>query len=107
MTLEAERRLHQRPDLVGEEAGVLVEALQLQAVAALQLGFVVPGIDVAGAAVDEQPDDRLGPGGEMAGPRCQGVQLALVVGAQPLALQEAGQGEGAEPHAGATQEIAA
>ena len=46
---ELERRLHQRPDLAVEEAGVLVEALEFLAVALLEFGLVVPGIDVATA----------------------------------------------------------
>ena len=55
-----ERRLHERPNLVGEEAGVLVEALQLRAVQLCERRFIVPGVHVAGAAVDEQPDDAFG-----------------------------------------------
>src|SRR5437016_1746654 len=54
-----ERRLHQRPDLVDEEARLVVEALQLLAVGPEEPGLVVPGVDVAWPAVDEQPDDRL------------------------------------------------
>ena len=46
---ELERRLHQRPDLVGEEAGVLVEALEFLAVALGEFRLVVPGIDLAAA----------------------------------------------------------
>src|SRR5262245_9374207 len=59
VTLKAEGRLHQRPDLLGEETGVLVEAFQLLTIAAGELRLVVPRIDVAGTAVHEQPDNRL------------------------------------------------
>ncbi len=59
---KSERRLHHRADLVGEEAGVLVEALEFLAVALGQFGLVVPRVDLARSAVDEQPDDRAGLG---------------------------------------------
>jgi hypothetical protein len=38
---------------------------ELGAVAHRQFGLVVPGVDLAGAAVHEQPDDGLGAGGEV------------------------------------------
>ncbi len=65
---QLERRLHQRADLVGEEAGVLVEALEFLPVALVEFGLVVPGIDVGRPAVHEQPDDRLGLGRRSAAP---------------------------------------
>ena len=102
---ELERRLHHRADLLREEAGVLVEALQLLAVALLQLRLVVPGIDLARPAVHEQPDDALRLGGKMAllrrradsaagrpPSRCV-VSAAQAGGEQPFVGQQCGQGE--------------
>ena len=63
---KAKRRAHDRPDLIAEKPGVAVEAGQLLAVAPFQLGLVIPGIDLARPAVDEQPDDVLGLGRMMA-----------------------------------------
>src|SRR5579885_3186167 len=62
---EAKRRLHHRPDLIGEEAGVLVEAGERLPVALFELRLVVPRIDLACPAVQEEPNDGLGLGGEM------------------------------------------
>src|SRR5438094_986155 len=76
--LPLERRLHERTDLVGEEAGVFVEALEFLAIAFGQLRLVVPGIDVTGPAINEQPDDGAGLAGEMAGSRGQRMQSAAV-----------------------------
>src|SRR5262249_25920702 len=66
---KAKRRTHDRSDLIAEEAGVLIEADKLLAVAALEFGFVIPGVDVARSAVDEEPDDALGLGGMIPSPR--------------------------------------
>ena len=57
--LELERRLHQRTDGVGKEAGETVEACEFLAVTLFQFGLVVPRVNVAGAAVDEQPYNSL------------------------------------------------
>ena len=63
---EPERRLHQRTDLVLEEAGRVlerrVELAHRLAVPAIECRLVLPGIDLAGPAVGEDPDDPLGPG---------------------------------------------
>ena len=63
--LELERRLHQRADGIDEEAGRLVEARQFLAVVFGQFRLIVPGIDLAGPAVDKDPDYRLGLGGDV------------------------------------------
>ena len=104
---QAKRRLHERADLVGEEAGVLVEALQLLAVVFRQFRLVVPGVDLAGPAVHEQPDDRFRLRGEMRRPGGERIEAALrgfLGGEEAFALQEAGQGEGAATAAGSGQE---
>jgi hypothetical protein len=74
MLLELERRLHQRPDLIGKEAGVLVEALEFLPVAFGERGLVIPCVHVARAAVDEQPDHGLRLGRKMANSRRQRIE---------------------------------
>src|SRR5262249_61630320 len=75
-------------------------------------GLLAPGPRVRGPAVDEQPDGRPGPCGEVPGPRRQRVQAAVVRrrpgagGEQPLAVEQPRQGERAEAHAGAAEELA-
>src|SRR5262249_53303327 len=107
--LPPERRLHERADLVGEEAGVLVEAGQLLAIALGQLGLVVPGIDLAGTAIDEQPDGRAGRAGEVTRPRGERAEGPAVRGGrdargeQPLLLEQARQRQHAEADAAAPQ----
>src|SRR6266545_1146352 len=106
---KAEGRFHQRADLIDEEAGGAVEAGQFLAVAPFEFGLVVPGIDVAWAAVDEQPDDGAGLAGEVARARRERVQVALVGGIggeQTLTVEQTGEGERAEAHAGAAKEVA-
>src|SRR5687768_12267930 len=65
MLSKSERRLHQGTDLAREETGVLIEAREFLTVALGELRLVVPGIDLAGPTVHEQPDDALGFGWEM------------------------------------------
>src|ERR1700722_2358242 len=105
--LPGEGRLHQRPDLIDEEAGLVVEALEFLPVALRQLRLVVPGIDLAGTAVHEQPDDRLRLGGEVRLLRRQRMEDMILGGEQALLIEEAGQSERAEAAAGAAQESAA
>ena len=69
-----EGRLHQGPHGIGEEPGLGVEAGERLAIAPLQLGLVVPGVDLAGAAVHEQPDHGLGGGAEVGRPGGQRVR---------------------------------
>src|SRR5204862_2211501 len=76
----------------------------------LQLWLVVPGIAVAGPAVGEQADDGAGFRGEVAAPRGQRVEAAVAAGGvgaeQALPVEQAGEGEGTEAHAGAAGELA-
>ena len=70
---EFEGRLHEGADGVGEEAGVFVESGQFIAVHFFELGFVVPGVDLTGAAIDEEPDDGLGLTIEMTSSGCERI----------------------------------
>src|SRR5260370_31583646 len=92
---------------MGKEAGIVVEAGRPWAVPPLQLGFVVPGIDGARPAVDEQPDDRLRPRAMV--PRMRSERIGAErrrLAEQSLLVQKAGQRQHAEAAAGAAQEIA-
>ena len=89
--LKLKRRPHDRSDVLGEKAGVLVEPLQLLPIALGQAGLVVPGVDLAGATIHEQPDDRLRRGGKMSRPRRQRVDPGGGVRHQTLPGQQVGQ----------------
>src|ERR1043165_3247609 len=111
MLAKTERRAHDRPDLLAEEAGILIEADQFLAVAAVEFGLVIPGINVARPAVDEEPDDVFGLRSMMSWPRQHG---ACRIGGRPRRLSYLRRGtkhvrqrEHAEPAAGACQEFAA
>ena len=54
-----ERRLHQRSDGPGEESREAIKAFQFFAVEAFQSRLVIPRVDVAGAAINKEPDDSL------------------------------------------------
>ena len=64
----------------GKKAGLGIEAFQRLAVAFFQLGLVVPGVDLALAAVHEQPDDALGLGRKMRRPRGQRIERQVARG---------------------------
>src|SRR5262249_1421353 len=83
----------------GEEAGLRVGAGEGLAVALLQLRLVVEGVHLAGAARHEEPDDCLGPGGEVRRP-------GRPHGRRPLAVQEPGQGQRAAAQPRAAEELA-
>ena len=85
-------------DLIDEEAGGLVEALEFLAVLLFEFGLVVPRIDVTRSAVHEQPDDGLRLAREVRLLRRQRV-FGLLFGAQ-----EIGQREQTESAAGAREE---
>ena len=53
-------RFHQRPDGILKEAGFVVETIELLAVRLRQSGFVIERVDMAGAAVGKNPNNRLG-----------------------------------------------
>src|SRR5882672_8489996 len=69
MLTELKRRLHERADFRGEKAGLLVKTFELLAVEFFEARLVVPRINLAWAAVHEQPDDGFGPGRKMGWPR--------------------------------------
>ena len=56
-----------------EEAGVFVESGEFLAVHLFELGFVIPGIDLARSAIDEEPDDGLGLAIEVTSFGCEGI----------------------------------
>jgi hypothetical protein len=66
---ELKRGLHQIPDRISKKtSGVRKRSVKLfdrLAVGFLKSRFVVPGIDLAGPSVDEDPYDSLGPRGKM------------------------------------------
>ena len=100
---EGEGRLHQRPDLIGEETGVLVESGELLPIAFDQFRFVVPGVDVARAAIHEQPDHGFRLGREMSGFGREGVEP--LARAQAERIEEAGQADEAQSAAGFAPEF--
>ena len=110
--VKLERRLHDGPDLVGEEAGVFVKTFQLLAVTFFELRLVVPSVHLARAAVEEQPDDGFGLGGEVAGFRSQGIEIRIgrmcvcCRGQETLIVEKARQGEKTTAIAGTAQEVA-
>ena len=69
--------MHQRADLFGKESGELVEALEFLAVALGEFRLEVPGVDVAGAAVDEEPDHPLDLRIEMGRARLHGIERSV------------------------------
>ena len=72
----------------------------------IEAGLVVPGVDVAGAAIHEQPDHSFGPGRKMRGARRHRVGLELGVERQPLRAEDGIEREQAETATGQSQEIA-
>jgi hypothetical protein len=105
MLRETEWRLHDRTDLVRKKPGGFVEALQLLTISFGQLGLKVPGIDMAGAAIHEEPDDILGPGGKMGRPGGHGISLGVCSLGQHVLLKETSQSEHAYAIACAAQKI--
>ena len=89
----------------------LSKPVELLAVALLQLGLVVPGVDLARPAVHEQPDDALGLGREVrstAGPAglrpgCRRGRTADEK--HPLLLQQRSQRQQPAAGAGPCQEL--
>ncbi len=75
---EPERGLHQRPDLVLEKAGGVlergVELAHRSAIPALERGLVIPGVDLARPTVGEDPDDPLRPARKC--PGCAAIGLS-------------------------------
>ena len=69
--LEFERGLHQWPDLVAKKPGRLVKSFQRTTIPAGQFRLVIPRVDLAVSAVDEDPDHRGRTGGKMRLTRCQ------------------------------------
>ena len=80
--LEPEWRLHQGADLFGKEAGELVEPFEFLTVAPGEFGLEVPGVHVARAAVDEEPDHSLRLRGEMRRARLHGIERPVRGGAR-------------------------
>ena len=81
---ELEGALHDAADSVGEETGETIEPLKSLSIHFFKGGLVVPCIDMAGSAVDKNPDDSLGFSHEVRLLGCQGVDRAE----QALVLQE-------------------
>ncbi len=118
--LKFEGGLHERADLIGEEAGFLIEASELLTIVFFEGGLVVPGIDLGLAAVHEEPDDGFGFGGEVGGLGGEGIKdlgfrswdcgLRIggwIGGEEALGLEEIGEGEKAQATAGLAEEGAA
>ena len=92
-----------------------VELVHRLAVPAAEGRLVVPGVDLAGTAVDEDPDDALGLGGEVRRPRGHRVQgkigAALISPRpalkRPLAVDQSGQTQEAAAAAGLGKPVAA
>ena len=87
--------------LIGEEARLLVETFQFLAVAFGQSRFVVPGIDLARASIDEQPDDRLGFAIEMSHLGSEGI----IGGEQAFLCQETGEAQASKAGSGCFQPV--
>src|SRR4051812_44326194 len=95
---------HDRPDGTVEEPGILVETGEFLAVALFEFGLIVPGIDLAWAAVREDPDDRIGPAGKVP-PMCS--ERVDGGGCAALLCEQSGERHGPEPRSRARQELAA
>src|SRR5262249_33473142 len=78
LVTETKWRLHQGADLVLEEAGRIlkrrVELLHRLAVPAAEGRLIVPGVNLAGTAVDKYPNDAFGLRSEVRRPRGHGIQ---------------------------------
>ena len=99
-----------RPDLVLEESGRVlerrVELAHRLAVPALEGRLVLPGVDLAGTAVGEDPDDAFGPGREVRRPRGHRVErdsAAVLRRRAGPRLEQAGQPDQPESAAGTLQ----
>ncbi len=71
---ELKRRFHQPTDFTRKKSCFRIKTFQRFTVPFFQFRFVVPGVDLAWAAVHEQPDDALGFGSEMGRPRRQRIE---------------------------------
>src|SRR5262249_53879511 len=106
---EPEGGAHHGPDLVGKEAGVLVETGELLAVELFELRLVVPGAALRLPAVHEEPDHAPRPGGEVGrsrGERVEGDRLRVgrhARGEQALFAEDRRQREEPGPRAGARE----
>ena len=102
---ESERRLHQRPDLVLEEAGRVferrVELADRLTVPTIEGRLVLPGIDLARPAVDEDPDHALRPSREVRRTRGHGVLRRHRRAQESVPLEQAGQTDQPETRPGA------
>ena len=100
---EFEWGFHDPADGVGEKSGELVEALEFFAVVFGEGGLVVKGIDLAGAAVDEDPNDAFGFGREVGAFRGERVGSAEEV----LFAEERREAEETGAAAGVTEDVSA
>ncbi len=85
----------------GDGAEALGEGITVQA---LEVGLGVEGFEVAGPAVHEEVDDRVGLRGEVGGLRGEGVSGRVGIRLREVLLQHPGQGEEAESAAGVAEE---
>lgn len=104
--LKLERRLHQGADFPRKETCELIETLEFLPIVLFKGGLVIPGVNLALAAIHEQPDHRLGLGREVSLPGSEGVQCKIGRGLHLVFLKQVCKGEHADTLAGTTQEIA-
>jgi hypothetical protein len=112
---ERERRLHERADLLREEAGGRIEAVERLAVALGELGLPVPRVDVARPAVDEEPDHARRARREVRRLRSERTVVAAALAGRPrrigprrrLAPEQLRHRELSEVVPGAAQQLAA
>src|ERR1700731_1420967 len=107
VSLERERRFQQGSDRIVEKARGGVESLELLSVRLFQPGLVVPRVDVTGATVHEQPDDRFGPRAELRRARRQWIGCKFRLVGAPLRTQDRIKREHAQSAAGKLQKLAA
>ena len=98
---KCERRFHQRADGVGEKSRLRVEARERLAVALREFGFVVPRIDLARAAVGENPNHRLRTRRKVRRLRAERIRAGRV-----RAFEQRSEREPAETTAGALEPLA-
>ena len=109
-TRELERRLQQSADLLREESGELVKARELLPMTLGEFWLVVPGVHMAGTAIDEEPNHALRFGSEVRQAGRHRIERAVPDGRsskQPLVSEDARKAEHSKAHSATAEQRAA